>query len=135
MAPAPPHLIRLVHTRCARFSRVQHTHTPTPTHRGSDLHHLTCRGCKKGFYLQQACAGSPNGVEGGIKLQSLAKEGRKGKRHPRPTPLPPTAAPLQVVKVKNSRGGQEGSKGPGVAAATGRAARLPLLFSAEGVSK
>lgn len=26
-----------------------------------------------------------------------------------------TAVPLQVVKVKNSRGGQEGSKDPGVA--------------------
>ena len=30
---------------------------------------------------------------------------------------PPTTVPLQVVKVKNSRGGQEGSEGPGVATA------------------
>ena len=34
------------------------------------------------------------------------------------TPL--TTVPLQVVKVKNSRGGQEGSEGPGVAAARER---------------
>lgn len=33
-----------------------------------------------------------------------------------PTP-PPTNVLLQVVKVKNSRGGQEGSDSPGVAAA------------------
>lgn len=32
--------------------------------------------------------------------------------------------------MKNSRGGQEGSEGPGVAAA--RRARLPLLFSVRG---
>lgn len=30
---------------------------------------------------------------------------------------PLTTVPLQVVKVKNSRGGQEGSEGPGVATA------------------
>lgn len=61
-------------------------------------------------------------VWGGIKLQSLAKDGRKGKRHHSP---PPPTVPLQVVKVKNSRGGQEGSEGPGVAAA--RRARLVFL--------
>lgn len=45
-----------------------------------------------------------------------------------PPPPPLTDVPLQVVKVKNSRGGQEGSGGPGAAAADG-AHRLPLLFS------
>lgn len=39
-----------------------------------------------------------------------------------------TAVPLQVVKVKNSRGGQEGSGGPGATAAQGPQTRLPLLF-------
>lgn len=47
---------------------------------------------------------------------------------PPPPPPPLTGVPLQVVKVKNSRGGQEGSGGPGAAAADG-AHRLPLLFS------
>lgn len=46
--------------------------------------------------------------------------------------LPPhTTVPLQVVKVKNSRGGQEGSKGLGVATAESPEPSLPLLFSAE----
>lgn len=42
-----------------------------------------------------------------------------------------TTVPPQVVKVKNSRGGQEGSEGPGVATADCCRACLPLLFSAE----
>lgn len=33
-----------------------------------------------------------------------------------PPPPTPSLSPLQVVKVKNSRGGQEGSEGPGVVA-------------------
>lgn len=50
---------------------------------------------------------------------------------PLPTPPPPpplTSVPLQVVKVKNSRGGQEGSGGPGATAAPSPQTRLPLLF-------
>lgn len=47
-----------------------------------------------------------------------AEEGGKvlGQNLPPPPPLLLTV-PLQVVKVKNSRGGQEGSEGPGVATA------------------
>lgn len=51
-------------------------------------------------------------------MQSLAKGGRKGVAGvDSPSSSPLTTVPLQVVKVKNSRGGQEGSEGPGVAAA------------------